>query len=201
MFVSNTTKEYMERQQQVIPFCSHKKANYPANSGYWCFSNWRNSKFIMQVTGVDNIMDFIEFNSVEQYMMYSKARVMLDKETAIKVLQHNYFPNGEPDEKWDTQMKAIKQLGREVKNFNAAIWDANCLEIVTRGIMAKFAQNAEMKGALLATGDAILCEAAHYDKVWGVGLSIDNSDVYDLNKWKGKNLLGHALMDTRENLQ
>ena len=54
---------------------------------------------------------------------------------------------------------------------------------------------------MLSTEDAILVEASPYDKLWGVGLSINNDDIYDIEKWNGANILGYALMKVRTQLR
>ena len=61
-------------------------------------------------------------------------------------------------------------------------------------------KNPELKEILLATGDHIIVEASPYDRIWGVGLSEENDDLYKGN-WNGQNLLGKALMEVREKLR
>ena len=56
--------------------------------------------------------------------------------------------------------------------------------------MAKFSQNADLQQLLLNTGDAILAECAVKDLIWGIGLSMKDSNRFDMNKWHGENLLG-----------
>ena len=36
------------------------------------------------------------------------------------------------------------------------------------------------------------------DQIWGIGLSMKDENRFDLDKWKGQNLLGYALMMVRE---
>lgn len=55
-----------------------------------------------------------------------------------------------------------------------------------------------MKAFLLATGDTILAEAAPRDRIWGIGMGKNNPLAQDPANWKGKNLLGFALMEARE---
>lgn len=94
--------------------------------------------------------------------------------------------------------KEIKKLGREVSNFDQAVWNKNKLEIVIKANYNKFTQNSELLKQLLATGDRVLVEASPWDRIWGVGLGADDPDVYDRDKWKGQNLLGQALMTVRD---
>ena len=40
-----------------------------------------------------------------------------------------------------------------------------------------------------------------FDKIYGIGLGIDDRRCYDISKWKGLNLLGIALMKVRDELK
>ena len=66
------------------------------------------------------IEDDITFNCCEQYMMYHKAMLFNDKETAELILNTK-----EPREQ--------KKLGRLVKNFDEQVWDLHKEKIVIRG--------------------------------------------------------------------
>ena len=66
------------------------------------------------------------------------------------------------------------------------------------GLIEKFAQNEEISKALAATENAILAECAVKDRIWGIGLSMNDPRRFDLAEWKGKNLLGYALMMVRD---
>lgn len=57
-----------------------------------------------------------------------------------------------------------------------------------------------LKEELLATGNSILDEAARTDFVWDIGLSINDNSRFNINKWKGRNLLDFALMHVRQEL-
>ena len=57
-----------------------------------------------------------------------------------------------------------------------------------------------MKQKLLDTQDAMLAECAVKDRIWGIGLSVNDPMRFDINAWKGKNLLGYSLMMVRDNL-
>ena len=94
----------------------------------------------------------------------------------------------------------IKDLGREVKNFDPEIWDQHKFDVVVKGNLAKFGQNEKLRKFLLNTGSAILVEASPYDRVWGIGMREDNKDAKNAEKWYGINLLGFALMVVRDKL-
>lgn len=69
------------------------------------------------------------------------------------------------------------------------------------GLLAKFSQNDYLKNLLLGTDDAILAECSPYDRIWGIGLAIDDPRVQDPSMWRGENLLGRMLMDVRHQLR
>mmetsp|Transcript_3962 Transcript_3962/g.9357 ORF Transcript_3962/g.9357 Transcript_3962/m.9357 type:complete len:226 (+) Transcript_3962:99-776(+) len=127
------------------------------------------------------------FNCCEQYMMFHKARLMGDMDTAQDVMK-----TANPAQQ--------KRLGRLVANFDADLWDKACDEVVYRGNLFKFAQNAELRAELLATGHRTLAEASPYDKIWGIGLAAENWSAWNPKLWKGANRLGKALMRVRAEL-
>ena len=153
--------------------CFH---NPEEENGY--LSNWWLSDFEV---------DGIKFTSAEQYMMFGKAKLFGDLETQDKILGV-------------TDVAKIKALGREVKGFDDAVWRANREQIVYMGLKAKFSDDAELKEKLLSTGDAILAECAVHDRVWGIGLSMKDSNRFNVEKWRGLSLLGKLLMRVREEL-
>ena len=64
-----------------------------------------------------------------------------------------------------------RHLGREVENFVEPEWEAHRFDIVVRGNVAKFAQNAELRTYLLHTGEKVLVEASPVDLIWGAGVA------------------------------
>ena len=128
------------------------------------------------------------YSCAEQFMMAEKARLFGDEHTRAKILATD-------------SPRDHKALGRQVRNFVSETWDRECLAIVVRGNHAKFSQNPAMLAALLATGDKLLVEASPLDKIWGVGLRADDPKIHDPSQWRGKNLLGEALMQVRADLR
>ena len=113
---------------------------------YGFLSNWYLSDFMV---------DGIFFSSMEQYMMYKKAGLFGDFETAREILSTK-------------EVGKIKALGRQVKNYDDIIWNGRRQMIIYKGLLEKFYQNQELKERLLRTGDAILAECAVQDKIWGI---------------------------------
>lgn len=153
--------------------CFH---NPDEENGY--LSNWYPSKFA--VNGV-------AFSSMEQYMMYKKAECFGDKDAADKILATD-------------DVAKIKNLGRLVANYNESRWNGVRQIIVFEGLIEKFSRNEDLKEQLKATGNSILAECAVNDRIWGIGLSMKDPDRLEIDKWKGQNLLGYALMAVRERL-
>jgi len=103
--------------------------------------------------------------------------------------------------------RTIKDLGRQVSNFDQEKWNENCEEIVYQGNLAKFTQDENLKNKLLSTGDAIIVEASPYDSIWGIGTSAENLLTPDgelkipIEQWQGTNFLGKALMRVRDTIK
>jgi len=131
--------------------------------------------------------DGIVYKTAEHYMMAGKARLFNDQEIAEKIIAK-------------TSPKDVKDLGRQIRNFDAALWDKHKYTIVEQGNYLKFSQNNNLKQFLLQTGSKVLVEASPVDPIWGIGLAEDHADAKDPLKWKGENLLGFALMEVRDKI-
>ena len=64
----------------------------------------------------------------------------------------------------------------------------------------QFSQNEDLKAALFATKGKTLVEASPVDRKWGIGLAADNPLAKDKETWEGRNLLGYALTEVRDEL-
>ena len=120
----------------------------------------------------------------EQFMMAGKARLFGDE-----AILEQIFKAEAP--------KDCKALGRKVSPFSEDEWAKHRFDLVTCGCVAKFGQSDDLRAILEATGNDVLVEAAPRDRVWGIGMGASNPDVSDPLKWRGKNLLGFALMRAR----
>lgn len=138
--------------------------------------NWHMCNFKMVC--LDNIER--EFSSSEQAFMYLKAELFKDKEIARKLLL-------------EKNQRIVKDLGREIKNFNQEIWEQFREEAMYRACYAKFSTLKNEADELLKYKDYKFVEASPYDKIWGVGLAEENDLILDEKNWKGLNLLGKTL--------
>jgi ribA/ribD-fused uncharacterized protein len=132
-------------------------------------------------------VDGITFNCPEQFMMYSKAILFKDEETAEKIL-HEEKPFNH------------QQLGRKVKNYSQYIWDHAKFNVIVAGNMARFREDEKGRQVLFDSDPLILVEASPTDLVYGVGLSETDPLILDEANWRGQNLLGKALMKVRTEL-
>ena len=64
----------------------------------------------------------------------------------------------------------------------------------------QFSQNGDLKAALFATKGKILVEASPNDNKWGIGLAAENPLAWQKETWRGRNLLGYALTEIRDEL-
>lgn len=147
--------------------------------GESCFSQWWPQSFEVENT---------RYPTAEHWMMAGKARLFGDEAIREKILAC-----GSPAE--------AKKLGRQVKGFDQAIWEAQRYRLVKEGNLHKFGQHADLLEYLLATGDRVLVEASPTDQVWGIGLAKTAPYAENPDTWKGLNLLGFALMEVREQLR
>jgi ribA/ribD-fused uncharacterized protein len=136
----------------------------------------------------DMVIDGIEYNSCEQYMMHQKALLFNDETIAEDILN-------------EKNPREQKKFGRQIKGFDKSIWDKNCMAIVYEGNYAKFTQNPKLKEQLLATGDRVLVEASPLDNIWGIGMGENDENVDDPSFWLGLNLLGSAIMLVRNQIK
>lgn len=141
-------------------------------------SQWHRSLFVV---------GDVTFTYAEQYMMYAKALLFGDSNTAAQILAAET-----PQEQ--------QALGRIVRGFDASVWVLFREGIVFSGNYARFSQNPDQRELLLATRGTTLVEASPYDRIWGIGLAADDPLALQRSQWLGLNLLGETLTRVREAL-
>lgn len=175
--VNQIIQQYNDgKPQEFLFFYSHRCERGLITKA--CFSQWYPCEFIV---------DGIRFHTAEQYMMSQKALHFKDA-AVYKEIMKSHDPAD------------YKALGRQVKGFSEAEWREVKYRTVLKGNLAKFSQNPRLGDFLLSTGKKILAEAAPNDTNWGIGMAADDPAIYDPNYWRGENLLGFALMETRDRL-
>ena len=158
---------------EILYFFGHKQ--YTKEIDESCLSQWYIRSF-----RVENKV----YTSMEQYMMHAKALLFKDIEIAEEIMRKK-----NPGE--------IKRLGREVKNFNAKIWERYKYKIVLKGNICKFLYNVDLFNYMESSDVQIFAEASPYYDIWGIKLSVDKAYDRTPQHWKGRNLLGFALTDVK----
>ena len=115
----------------------------------------------------------LEFSTAEQFMMYHKAIIFLDREIADEILN-------------TSNPRKIKELGRQVKNYDDDIWKYHRSNVVFAANKAKFSQTPHLLDVLTDTIGTTLVEAAPNDKIWGIGLVADDVKAQKRETWEGK---------------
>lgn len=164
------------RLPALLPFWGHAAA--AEHPGPWVLSQWWEAPF--EVDGV-------RYATAEAFMMAEKARLFGDAAALAAVLAAPH-------------PSLAKKAGRLVTPFDEAVWSAHAYGVVVRGNVAKFGAHDDLRAYLLSTAPRVLVEASPRDRVWGIGLGPRNPAAHTPGAWRGRNLLGFALMDARERL-
>lgn len=154
------------------------------------FSQFHPSKFhgkpLFKITDEDE--EGYEFLHCEQWMMFNKAKLFNDEESAKKILATSKPPS-------------CKALGRKVKNFTESVWIGHNQKIIMEGNRLKFTQNPHLFKQLMDTDGTTLVEASPTDRIYGIGLDASHPHAQNRATWRGKNLLGQTLTTLREELK
>lgn len=142
------------------------------------FSQWYSSPFSLYND---------KFATAEHYMMWRKALLFKNDDIAAEILQN-------------PSASDVKRLGRKIQNFNQEVWNENKFNIVCDGSWYKFTSSKELMSKLLETGTKTLVEGSPEDTIWGVGLHYNDDKILDESNWRGENLLGKALVQTRNKI-
>jgi ribA/ribD-fused uncharacterized protein len=109
----------------------------------------------------------IEFNSNQQFTMYSKAIFFKDHKQAKEILAAS-------------KPSRQKALGIKVKGYNGLRWDTVKESNVETANLYKFLSPA-LRKQLLATGDVQLAEASPNDRIWGIDFNQKNAEATERN--------------------
>ncbi len=143
-----------------------------------CLSQWYD-------VGFD--VDGRHYPTAEHFMMAQKAALFGDAAIAAQIVGANT-----PAE--------VKALGRQVRGFDKARWEQQRFDIVVRGNLAKFSQNADLRAFFAWHRRAGAGGSQPGGCHLGIGLAADAVAAHDPGRWQGLNLLGFALMAVRARL-
>ncbi|GIF00275.1 NADAR family protein [Paractinoplanes rishiriensis] len=164
----------LKDQVKYLLFWGHRPQ--PDGSvGAGCLSQWWPVEFTV---------DGVRFRTAEHYMMWRKALLFGDRESADRIVAAKH-------------PRDAKMLGRGVAGFDEQTWVDRRFEIVVEASRQKFGQNPDLRTWLLGTANRVLVEASPTDRVWGIGLAASDERATDPARWRGLNLLGFALMQAR----
>lgn len=131
-----------------------------------------------------------EFFCTEQAFMWAKAKFFKDEETAKKILAE------------ETEPMVCKHLGREVKNYVDSEWEKVRYDMMLKPNIERFWQDKLLQKKIIDPkfDGLTFVEASPYDKIWGVGLKQDDPKIDDERNWRGRNLLGKVITETRDEI-
>ena len=170
----------------VVAFYSHR-----GSSPHRCFSNFHQGAFDFTLpASCDGAAPrTVRVGCGEQAIMLSKAALFHDAARFDAIAA----PGKRPEE--------YKALGRRVQGFDGGAWDGAVVDVAIAVVSQKFASDPALGQVLLATGNAVLAEAAPRDAIWGIGHGASHANTQTPSAWRGTNILGYALMVARERLR
>jgi len=127
------------------------------------------------------------FFCTEQAFMWAKAKYFKDETTAKQIILEKLNP------------LICKRLGRKVKNYIDSEWEKTRYEMMLKPNIERFYQDIVLRNKIIDSkfNGLIFVEASPYDKIWGVGLDQNDPKIDDEKNWKGRNLLGKVITETR----
>ena len=120
------------------------------------FINWYPSKLCYMGNTLEN---------VEQTYQCAKAMHAKDTRVAKKLL-------------YTVNPRLAKNLDRSVKGLPATTWDADKKDIMRELVSIKFTDNADLKKTVIYSND-LKFAAAGLDPIYGIGLTVSSSDIFD----------------------
>lgn len=169
---------------------------YEANSAspFGAFCNYHNAAMVVDGVSYATVEHFYQANKIDVAASADHASFAALVRTAStpnksKILATMWVSDGR-GYAWRTALDPIiadyKARGVSLRDG----WEDMKEAVMLRGLRAKFTQHADLARLLLSTGDALIVEQSPRDSYWGWG-----------SDHRGKNRLGHLLMQLREELR
>lgn len=132
-------------------------------------------------------IDDQSFICVEQFLALRRAQLAGDD-----------FHAKEAMEKQDPADHKV--ILNSLRSNQPDLWFTKAEQYILQATRAKFTQNEDLADFLIGTHPLELGEASR-NPIWGIGHSLDSTEVFDQYKWvKGGNLLGKTLVKVRDEL-
>lgn len=184
--MSKDNKE--NRKTKVLGFYGHAR-----DKPYGCFSNFHEqAPYTFRLPAsvqAEGLPVDVECRFAEKAIMACKAALFGDAEMFQAIAEA------------PTPAKA-KALGRAVRGFEEEAWARVLPEVAREVVLQKMRADPDAAAELTErTGNHIIAEAAPNDTVWGIGLATDDPRVQTPAEWRGRNVLGTALMEVRKILR
>lgn len=172
---------------------------FSPNDPYYEFSNYYGSNFV--IDGVEYLHVEVYYQSQKFYipndplaMEYYNLIIRCDSPQKAKDMANmrinprglNWYIN-KSYPNYGKCSEAIRKYS-SIKPRND--WDQVKIEVMRKGLEAKFTQSQHLKSLLLSTNNTELMENSPYDNFWGIG-----------SNGTGSNILGKLLMELRSKLQ
>ncbi|CAI2353496.1 unnamed protein product [Caenorhabditis sp. 36 PRJEB53466] len=154
--------------RKVSPFSNHHPADFDCD-------------------GAINSTEMKRFSCTEQYYMFNKASLLMDRQLMKSVL----------DSVSPREMKTMCSKGA-LKGWSDSVWNEHKESVMYTGCTAKFRALRHLRFALFLSTGSRLVECSPFDTVWGIGKDIETAVSGAINT--GKNLLGTILDRVREEL-
>lgn len=118
------------------------------------------------------VMDWIEYNCVEQYYMHQKALRMWDEERARMILI-------------EKDPRKQKQLWRSI-SWDITLWDYLKFWYMAMWVLAKFQQNPDLLKVMLEETEwyGEIVEASPYDRIRWIWYNATEAEANIENWWK-----------------
>jgi ribA/ribD-fused uncharacterized protein len=151
-------------------------------------------------TAEEGVIRFYSSAGTSPYKGFSnlaKAEFTLDGQSYFSVenyVQSEKFASTDPEyaEKIRNQKNPalVKGMGKSKGHATAEDWETRRVDVMRRGLLAKFTSNEALKDILLGTGDAKIEEESPAESFWGIGAD-----------GQGENWTGKLLMELRDSLR
>lgn len=93
-----------------------------------------------------------------------------------------------------------KVILNTLRSNQPEVWKEKAKDYILQATRAKFGQNEHLSDFLIETHPLQLGEASK-NQIWGIGLTLDSTEVFDCSKWNAQgNLLGKTLEMVRDEL-
>lgn len=148
---------------------------------YSPLSNHHRSPFTLEGTS---------YVCVEQFLAQQKALLAGNQQLAERAMES-------PD---PADHKVVLNILKKENHENQDQWKEKAKEIIPKAIRAKFFQNHHLASFLVGTFPRVIGEAST-DRVWGIGLRLEDKEVLNESAWgREGNLLGRTLAEVRQEL-